>query len=90
MSSPLKTPWDKIISVTPADNYSLELLWDNTTESIISLKKEIHDRDIFWRLRYPRYFSMVRIDPLGGLFWPEGEDMCPEYLASLSLQSGMK
>ncbi len=81
MNSPLKTPWKKIISVTPVKNFTLKLSWDDSTESVINLEQEIYGKDALWRLRYPRYFSMVKIDPLGGLSWPEGEDFCPEYLA---------
>ncbi|MEN8220792.1 MAG: DUF2442 domain-containing protein [Pseudomonadota bacterium] len=31
----------------------------------------------FWRLKAFRYFRQVAIDPLGGLCWPEGEDISP-------------
>ncbi|RKZ90815.1 MAG: hypothetical protein DRR19_09020 [Candidatus Parabeggiatoa sp. nov. 1] len=37
----------------------------------------LNSRDVFWRLKAFRYFRQVAIDPLGGLYCPEGEDISP-------------
>ena len=84
MNSPLKTPWKKVVSVFPCENFSLELKWEDGHRTRISLHNRIVKRDIFWRLRNPRYFRQVSVDPLGGICWPEGDDLSPNYLASHS------
>ena len=84
MSSQLKTPWKKVIGVFPGENFSLELQWEDGHRTTLSLASRIQERDIFWRLRNPRYFRRVSVDPLGGICWPDGEDLSPNYLAQHS------
>lgn len=80
MSCQIKTPWKKVIQVRPLDNFSLELIWEDGMTSVIELSELIHGKKVLWRLRYPRYFSQVAVDELGGICWPEGEDLSPEFL----------
>ena len=80
MNSQLKTPWKKIVSVLPEKNFSLNLEWEDGTITKIYLKSRVFEKDIFWRLRNTRYFMQVKVDPLGGICWPEGEDLSPNYL----------
>jgi hypothetical protein len=84
MSSQLKTPWEKVVSVLPGENFSLELKWEDGHRTKLFLQSRIIERDILWRLRNPRYFRQVSVDPLGGICWPEGEDFSPNYLAQNS------
>ena len=84
MNSQLKTPWEKIVAASPCENFSLELEWEDGHRTKISLKSRIMERDIFWRLRNPRYFKQVSVDPLGGICWPQGEDLSPNYLKEKS------
>ena len=46
----------------------------------LDLAPLIQRREAYWRLRQERYFCQVGIDPLGGICWPEGEDLAPEGL----------
>ncbi|CAN2039230.1 DUF2442 domain-containing protein [Candidatus Magnetomoraceae bacterium gMMP-15] len=84
MNSRLKTPWKKVVSVFPKENFSLELEWENAKRTRLCLESRIKEKDIFWRLRNPRYFRQVSVDPLGGICWPEGEDLSPNYLEHYS------
>ncbi|KAA3662484.1 MAG: DUF2442 domain-containing protein [Calditrichaeota bacterium] len=84
MSSQLKTPWEKVVFVEPENDAVLRLKWEDGRQSKIDLSTRIYERDIFWRLRNPRYFKQVSVDKLGGICWPEGEDLSPEYLAKFS------
>ncbi|WP_249213947.1 MULTISPECIES: DUF2442 domain-containing protein [unclassified Synechocystis] len=68
------------MSVTPLHNYRLKILFENSSEKILNLSSLITTRDCYWRLRNNRYFQQVAIDPLGGLYWPEGEDLAPDGL----------
>ena len=65
MNSQIKTPWEKVVSVSTEDNFTLVLKWEDGHQSTISLESRIKARDIFWRLRNPRYFKQVSVDPLG-------------------------
>jgi hypothetical protein len=47
---------------------------------LLDLKNVIVNREIYWRLKNSRYFRQAQIDPLGGIFWPEGEDLAPDGL----------
>jgi hypothetical protein len=80
MNCQIKTPWKKVIHVHPLDNFCLELIWEDGMTSVIELNELIHGKKILWRLRYPRYFNQVAVDQLGGIFWPEGEDLSPDFL----------
>lgn len=84
MNSQLKTPWKKVVSVFPGEHFSIELRWEDGRRTKLLLQRRIEERDIFWRLRNPRYFRQVSVDPLGGIRWPEGEDLSPNYLAQHS------
>jgi hypothetical protein len=80
MNSPVKTPWVKAIAVTPLDNHQLEVEFEDQKTVILDLGDLINRRDFYWRLKNRRYFNRVGIDPLGGICWPEGEDLAPDGL----------
>jgi hypothetical protein len=80
MNSVIKTPWLKPVSVKSIENYSLKVIWEDGTDNIIYIGELIKKREAFWRLRNPRYFKQVQIDPIGGIYWPQGEDISPEII----------
>lgn len=80
MNSQVKTPWLKAISVIPLDDFRLQVEFENGQEMILILEKTIQNKECYWRLRNPRYFRQAQIDPLGGIFWTEGEDLAPDGL----------
>lgn len=77
MNSVIKTPWKKVIRIKPHQDYKLLVIMEDDRELIIDLKTLINNKESFWRLKNFRYFRKVSIDPLGGLNWPEGEDISP-------------
>lgn len=84
MNSQIKTPWKKVIRVRPMENFSLELVWEDNHHSRIELDELIRTKNVLWRLRYPQYFKQVTVDVLGGICWPEGEDLSPDFLSHYS------
>ena len=66
--------------VSPQPPFRLEVELRSGENILLDLEKLIQQRDAYWRLRQPRYFSMVSVDPLGGICWPEGEDLAPDGL----------
>jgi hypothetical protein len=77
MNSAVKTPWKKPISVKANKNFRLHLIMEDGEKLDLELTPLIDRREAFWRLKAYRYFQKVSIDPLGGLCWPEGEDISP-------------
>jgi hypothetical protein len=80
MNSQVKTPWAKVTSVIHLDDYQIQIVLDNGQHMVLDLKDLIESKENYWRLRNPRYFRQVKIDPLGGIFWSEGEDLAPDGL----------
>lgn len=66
--------------VQPLSDHRLQVRFSDGVERVLHLAKLIDSREVFWRLRQERYFRQVSTDPLGGICWPEGEDLAPEGL----------
>jgi len=81
MNSQVKTPWIKAITVQPLDDYQLHIVLENGDQMLLELKPLIEKKECYWRLKNPRYFRQVKTDLLGGICWPEGEDLAPDGLA---------
>ncbi|MFZ2726414.1 MAG: DUF2442 domain-containing protein [Methylococcaceae bacterium] len=67
----------KIIKVRAELPYTLYVTTHDCQEIKLDLTPLIESREVFWRLKNFRYFRNVAIDPLGGLYWLEGEDISP-------------
>ncbi|MEY3281940.1 MAG: hypothetical protein RL674_1925 [Pseudomonadota bacterium] len=67
----------KISQVRAQATYTLYVTKQDGQEMELDLTPLIETREVFWRLKNFRYFRHVKIDPLGGLYWPEGEDISP-------------
>ena len=80
MSSLLETPWVQVVEVMPLSGQKLKVRLTNDQELTLNLEPLIQSRDAYWRLRQERYFRLVSIDPIGGICWPEGEDLAPDGL----------
>ena len=80
MNSQVKTPWTKVKIVLPLENYQLQVILEDDTQIILDLKDIIERKESYWRLKKRRYFRQAQVDPLGGIFWPEGEDLAPDGL----------
>jgi len=81
MNSVVEMPWPRVIQVTPLEQHRLSIVLATGEQWLLDLDPLIQRRDIYWRLRQDRYFQQVEIDPLGALYWPEGEDLAPESLS---------
>ena len=88
MNSTVKTPWKKASKVWADDenNYRLHLIMEDGEKFELNLTPLIENRNFFWRLKSFRYFRQVAIDPLGGLYWPEGEDISPTKMLDYQAQ----
>ncbi len=64
----------------PLSGQRLKVRLTNDKELTLNLEPLIQSRDAYWRLCQERYFRQVSIDPIGGICWPEGEDLAPDGL----------
>ena len=74
--------------VSPLPPYQLKVELRIGQTVFLNLEKLIRQRDAYWRLRQSRYFAMVSVDPLGGICWPEGEDLAPHGLDRYVVSKG--
>ena len=44
--------------------------------------------EAFAPLADPAYFTQAEVDEIGGIFWPNGADLSPEYLESATSSAG--
>ena len=80
MSLLLDTQWVQVVEVIPLSGLRLQVRLTDDQELTLNLEPLIQSRDAYWRLRQDRYFRQVSIDPIGGICWPEGEDLAPDGL----------
>ena len=74
--------------VNPLPQYRLEVELRSGETVFLDLEMLIHQRDAYCRLRQSRYFPMMSVDPLGGICWPEGEDLAPDGLDRYVVSKG--
>ena len=79
-------PGARHVSALPTHRLKVELRSGETV--FPDLDELIRQRDAYWRLRQSRYFSMVSVDSLGGICWPEGEDLAPNGLDRYVVSKG--
>ena len=74
--------------VSPLPPYRLEVELRRDQTVFRDLEALICQRNGYWRLRQARYFAMVSVDTLGGICWPEGEDLAPDGLDRYVVSKG--
>ena len=72
----------KVIKVVPLDRNRLRISFNDGTSGICDVSNLIHG-SAFRPLSDDSYFSHVAIDEVGGIFWPNGADICPDLLYQL-------
>lgn len=89
MNLPVNTPWPRALKVVALEHRRLWVQMSDGRQILLDLSTLVQHRDAYWRLRQDRYFRQVGIDPLGGIFWPEGEDLDPEGLDRYDVTRGV-
>ena len=74
------------VSVAPQDNYIIRVKFDTGEEKDFDVKPYIKG-DWYGRLHDPAYFKAVMTDGYT-VAWPDGQDICPDDLYSLSYECG--
>lgn len=89
MSSRVESPWPRVVQVQPLPGQRLQVCMDDGRRLELDLHSLIQRRVAYWRLRQDRYFRQVSLDPLGGICWPEGEDLAPDGLERYSTKEAL-
>ena len=87
MNLPVETPWPQAVQVIPLEQQRLRVWMKDGRVLVLDLGSLIRRREVYWRLRQDRYFRQVGVDPIGGICWPEGEDLAPEGLEHYEVQA---
>ena len=69
----------EVVKVIPKGNYQLEIELDDGRRAIIDVKTLLQ-KPIFQPLREKAFFRQVIIDKFGGLDWPNGADICVDWI----------
>lgn len=70
------------VSVLPADDYTLSVIFDNGEEKKFDVKPYIKG-EWYGKLKDKNYFRSVTTDGYT-VIWPDGQDICPDELYELS------
>ena len=73
----------KVIKVIPMDRNRLRLSFSDGKSGICDVSDLIHG-SMFKPLSDDSYFNHVAIDESGGIFWPNGADICPDLLYQMT------
>ena len=75
----------KVVSVTPQDDHSLILAFDDGTQRVFDVRPYL-DKGIFVELKDLNYFRQMRV-AFNTVHWPHEQDFAPEtlYLESKEL-----
>ena len=68
----------KVVSVTPHDDYSLALIFDNDEHRVFDVRPYLN-KGVFVELKDLAYFKQARI-AFGTVQWPHEQDISPETL----------
>ena len=79
-------PGARHVSPIPPHRLGVELRSGETV--FLDLEELIRQREDYSRLSQSRYFSMVSVDPLGGIYLPKGEDLAPDGLDRFVVSKG--
>ncbi|ODS34636.1 MAG: hypothetical protein SCARUB_00216 [Candidatus Scalindua rubra] len=73
---------EKVIKVRPKTNYVIEVTFEDGFKGKLNMRPLIRD-GITKDLKDFGYFKKVEIDGFGGIYWPNGYDICPNYLREI-------
>lgn len=69
----------KIVKALPREDYRLEIWFDDDHSVVVDIKP-LMKRKIFQPLWDVSVFSQVELDEFGGLEWPNGADICIDWI----------
>ncbi|MBN2892855.1 MAG: DUF2442 domain-containing protein [Bacteroidales bacterium] len=74
---------ESIVSVKVLLDYNIKVEFEDGFLAVVCLKPLIGE-GISEKLLDYDFFTDVKIDDLGGLYWPNGFDICPNFLREIA------
>jgi len=68
---------ERIVSAKPLKDYRIDVLFDDGTKGIISIKDRLFG-PVFEPIKDPDFFSQLKVDEFGVICWPNGADLAPD------------
>jgi len=70
----------RVVKVQPVPPATLRVTLQDRREAEIDIK-ELLGLEAFAPLLDPEYFGKAEVDEIGGICWPNGADLSPEWIA---------
>ena len=70
------------VNVRSLEQYRFYVQFADGTEGEVDLSQHIPFTGVFEPLTDPEFLRQARIDDFGGVYWPNGADICPDVLYS--------
>lgn len=80
---PYLSNMNTVIQVAPKPGNQLLLTFADGFQAVVDLTPLL-TKGIALELATPQRFSEVKTEPGGGIAWPNGFDLCPEFLRQLA------
>jgi hypothetical protein len=74
----------KVTKVIPMEKNHLKVFFSNGESGICDITSLIHG-SLFKPLSDDSFFNHVAVDEYGGIFWPNGADICPDVLYQMTV-----
>lgn len=76
----------KIVSVIPQENYHLKITFDGNKQQDIDCTPLLSGK-MGNELKDYSLFQKAQVDDFGGIYWPNGFDICPDIIENPELLS---
>jgi hypothetical protein len=73
----------RVVKVIPLEKNRLQILFNDGTNGICDISDFLYG-PAFRPLSEDSFFNHVAIDESGGIFWPNGADICPQLLYQIT------
>lgn len=74
---------NRVTRVVPRPDHQVEVTFADGLSAVIKLRPFL-DKGIAVDLLAPEKFALVMVEDGGGIAWPNGFDVCPEFLRELA------
>ncbi len=69
----------RVVDVKVIPPYTIDVTFDDESHNVIDMAEELWG-EAFEPLKDEAYFAQVKVDDIGGIYWPNGADVSPEFL----------
>jgi len=74
---------NRVVQVVPRADHHVEVTFADGLKAVIDFRRFL-DKGIAAELLATEQFALVMVEDGGGISWPNGFDVCPEFLRELA------